>query len=65
MKELESSWFAEHPEIREQYRGEYVAVSGKRVIAHGKHLRDVMNQAREVDPDPLICKVPTQETVIV
>ena len=52
MKALESSWSAEHPEIREQYRGEYVAVSGKRVIAHGKHLRDVMKQAREVDPDP-------------
>ena len=65
MKEMESSWLAEHSEIREKYRGEYIAISGKRVIAHGKHLRDVMKHARKIDPDPLICKVPNQEILIV
>jgi len=65
MKEMESSWLAEHPEIRGKHRGEYIAISGKRVIAHGKHLRDVMKQARKIDPDPLICKVPRQEILIV
>ncbi|OGG57160.1 MAG: hypothetical protein A3F84_04185 [Candidatus Handelsmanbacteria bacterium RIFCSPLOWO2_12_FULL_64_10] len=65
MKGIESSWLAEHPEIREKYRGEYIAVSGKKVIAHGKHLRDVMKRAKKIDPDPLICKVPTQEILIV
>jgi hypothetical protein len=64
MKKIESLWLAEHSEIREKYRGEYIAVSGKQIIAHGKHLRDVMKKARKVDPDPLICKVPPQEILI-
>ena len=65
MKETESAWLATHPEVRAKHRGEYIAVSGERVIAHGKHLRDVMRQAAEVDTDPLICKVPTQEILVV
>jgi hypothetical protein len=65
MKETESTWLAAHPEVRTKYRGEYIAVSGERVIAHGKHLRDVMKNAGKADPDPLICKVPTQEILVV
>lgn len=65
MKGIESFWLSEHPEIQEKYRGEYIAVSGKKVIAHGKHLREVMKRAKKTDPDPLICKVPTQEILIV
>ena len=61
MKETESTWLAKHPEVREKYRGEYIAVSGQSVISHGKILKDVMEQARKMDPDPLICKIPTQE----
>jgi hypothetical protein len=65
MKETESNWLAKHPEVREKYRGEYIAVSGQRVISHGKILKDVMEQAREIDPDPLISKTPTQEILVV
>lgn len=65
MKETESAWLAQHPEIRQKYRGEYIAVSGERVLAHGKILKDVMNQARKTDPDPLLCKVPTQDVLVV
>jgi hypothetical protein len=65
MKETESSWLAQHPEIRQKYRGEYIAVSGQRVLAHGKILKDVMDQARKTDPDPLLCKVPTQDILVV
>ena len=61
----ESAWLAKHPEIRARYRGEYIAVSGEKVIAHGTELPDVMREAKKTDPDPLICKVPTQEILIV
>jgi len=65
MKKVESDWLAQHPEIHGKYRGEYIAVSGKRVIAHGRHLKDVMAKASKIDPDPLIYKVPVQEILIV
>lgn len=64
MKERESLWLSEHPEILKEYRGEYIAVSGERVIAHGKHLREVVQQAHEIDPDPLVDKVPTHDILI-
>jgi len=65
MKEVESNWLAKQPNLRDKYRGEYIAVSGKRIIAHGKILKDVMEEARKIDPDPLISKIPTQEILIV
>ena len=65
MRQTDTSWLAKHPEVREKHRGEYIAVSGERVIAFGKHLKDVMAEARKVDPDPLVCKVPSQETLVV
>ena len=61
----ESAWLAKHPEIRNRHKGEYIAVSGESVIAHGTNLADVMREAKKSDPDPLICKVPTQEILIV
>jgi len=65
MKDLESSWLAQHPDIQEKYRGEYIAVSEQQVIAHGKDLRAVLEQAHKFDPDPLISKVPSQEILVV
>ncbi|MBI2503927.1 MAG: hypothetical protein HYW07_11930 [Candidatus Latescibacteria bacterium] len=64
MKETEALWLASHPEILQKYRGQYIAVSGERVIAHGKHLRAVLQKARKIDPEPLIDKVPAQDTLI-
>jgi hypothetical protein len=64
MKEAEAQWLASHPEILQKYRGQYIAVSGKRVIAHGKHLRAVLQKARKIDPEPLIDKIPVQDTLI-
>lgn len=64
MKEIEAQWLASHPEILRKYRGQYIAVSGERVIAHGKHLKTVLHKARKIDPEPLIDKVPVQDTLI-
>lgn len=33
MRESEFDWFANHPEIMKQYREEYVAIIGERVVA--------------------------------
>jgi hypothetical protein len=64
VKEIEAQWLANHPDILSKYRGQYIAVSGKRVIAHGKHLQAVLQKARETDPEPLIDKIPLQDTLI-
>lgn len=61
MKKIESNWLAQHPEIDQQYRGEYIAISGQRVIAHGKNLKEVMSEAQKTDPNPLISKIPSEE----
>ena len=64
MKEVESNWLATQPRLREKYKGEYIAISGERIVAHGKILKDVIAEARKIDPDPLICKIPTQDILI-
>jgi len=65
MKEVESAWLAENTDIEQKYPGEYVAISGRKVIAHGKILEDVLKEAEPVDPDPLIYKVLTRNILIV
>ena len=32
MKEIEALWLARHPEILQKYRGQYIAVSGERLL---------------------------------
>lgn len=52
MRESEFNWFANHPEIMNQYRGEYVAIIGKSVVAHGGHLKPVLEDAEKVEKNP-------------
>lgn len=34
---------------------------GERIVAHGKHLKEVMQEAKRHSNDPLIYKVPSHE----
>ena len=53
----EFRWLVAHPEIDAQYPGEYVAIVGEAVVAHGEDLEEVLQEAEKVGTDPLLHKV--------
>jgi hypothetical protein len=50
----------------EAYEGEYVAVVGAKVVAHGHHGKEVYDQARRRHPQSriLLCQVPAKEAMV-
>jgi len=65
MREKEQIWLCAHPEIVKKYRGEYIAIIGEKIVAHGKKLADVITQAETIEKRPLISKVPQAEVLVV
>ncbi len=55
MAEMKS--LAERRRLRSMYRGLYVAWIGNKIVAHGKDLRRVVEEARKHGDHPLIDKV--------
>lgn len=49
-----------------QYVGEWVAICSQKVVAHGKDVKKVFNDAKEKCPKerPLLTRVPDKETMI-
>lgn len=47
-------------------RGQWVAICNQKIVAHGKKLKEVLEEARKKYPDtkPLIIRVPEEETMI-
>ncbi|HEX9735247.1 MAG TPA: DUF5678 domain-containing protein [Thermoanaerobaculia bacterium] len=52
----EFNWYVAHPEISARYAGEYIAIVGEAVVAHGKDLKFVLEEARK-HGKPFIHKV--------
>ncbi|MDI6793287.1 MAG: DUF5678 domain-containing protein [bacterium] len=50
MREYEHNWLANHPEITKEYRGEYVAVIGEKIVAHGTDIDKVIDSAAKPQP---------------
>ena len=46
------SWLTEHPEIEEKYLGEWIAVQGGHVVAHGRDLNRILKETARLDPPP-------------
>ena len=65
MREKEQIWLCTHPEITKKYRGEYVAIIGEKIVAHGRRLAEVLKQAEKIEKKPLISKVPQAEVLVV
>ena len=65
MREKEQIWLCAHPEIAKKYPGEYIAVIGEKVVAHGKKLAEVIKMAEKIEKKPLISKVPQSEVLVV
>lgn len=50
----------------EKYKGEYIAIVGKRIAAHGKNAKEVWQEAKRKFPKtlPTIAKLPKEEAMI-
>ncbi len=60
--EADGEWLAQHPEVLEPFRGEWVAVHGGRIVAHSPDGREVARAAPTSRfPGALIEYVPTRE----
>ncbi len=57
----EYNWLIEHPEIEEQYAGEYIAIVDDRIVAHGKAFKEVLAEAKKHGEEPLFHKVPVAD----
>ena len=57
MLSTEYLWFLKHPEIEIQYAGEYIAIVGEAIVAHGKDFNEVLQEAKKYGEDPLLHKV--------
>ena len=63
MREFE--WLASHQEEKRKYKGEYIAVVGEKIVAHGINLAQVIAQAKKLSEKPLIAKIPEGEDLMI
>lgn len=57
MDDKEFEYLVSHPEIEKKYAGEYIAIVGSRVVAHGKDFKKVLEEAeKKTGKKPLIHK---------
>ncbi|MBM4047746.1 MAG: hypothetical protein FJ279_21790 [Planctomycetes bacterium] len=52
----ELKWLAAHPEVQEQYLGEYIAIAGEKLVAHGKDFKKVFDQVQKSGLEAIIHK---------
>ena len=54
-------WLGSHSEEKQKYKGEYIAIVGEKIVAHGVNLTQVMAEAKRFSAKPLITAVPEWE----
>lgn len=47
-------WLVNHPEVEAQYPGEWIAVHGDHIVAHGRDLEEVLKKISSLKPSPHI-----------
>ena len=57
----ESTWLLSNPEVESQYAGEYIAIIGETIVAHGKDFQKVLEEAKKYGENPLFHKVPSSD----
>jgi hypothetical protein len=62
----ESLWVSRHQSEMKPYEGRWIAVSGGRVAASGKTLREVMAawKAKGLKGQPLVTKIPRKDEAL-
>lgn len=58
-------WFVNHPEIENQYAGEYIAIVGEEIVAHGKDFQKVLEEAEKYGEKPFMHKVFSSEKELI
>jgi uncharacterized protein DUF5678 len=59
MRDIEFHWLLTHPEEIQKYPGEYLALVGESIVAHGKDFQAVLATAEaQTGQEPFIYKVP-------
>ena len=53
----EHVWLATHPMEVAKYTGQYIAVVGKKIVAHGYNFEKVYEKAKQYGENPLFDKV--------
>ncbi len=61
----EYNWLLNNPEIERKYAGEYIAIIGEAVVAHGKDFKQVLQEAEKYSKGPYIHKVPSSDKELV
>lgn len=61
----EYNWLLENPEIETKYAGEYIAIIGESIVAHGYDFNKVLKEAEEHGGNPYIHKVPSADKELV
>ncbi len=61
----EYTWLLMNPEIETQYAGEYIAIIGESIVAHGKDLQKVLEELEKHDAEAFIHKVPSSDKELV
>jgi hypothetical protein len=61
----EYNWLIKNPEIEMTYAGEYIAILGESVVAHGRDFKKVLKEAEKQGDAPFIHKVPSSDKELV
>jgi hypothetical protein len=61
---VEHDWLAAHPMEVAKYAGQYIAVVGRQIVAHGYDFEKVFDKAKQYGEDPVFDKVPDAEIVV-
>ncbi len=66
MDETEFNWLITHPDEVQKYAGEYIAIVGDAIVAHGKDFKAVLATAEnQTNQEPFIHKVPPADREVV
>ncbi len=63
-QDIEMEWLADHSEVWSQYRGQWIAIVGERIVAAGDDVLAVWQEAKKVADDPLFFLVPPEPPLI-
>ena len=61
----EYNWLLKNPEIETKYIGEYIAIIGESIVAHGKDFKAVLKEAEKHGKEPFIHKVQSSNKELV
>lgn len=66
MRNVEFNWLISHPEETQKFAGEYIAIVGEAIVAHGQNFEAVLSEAeKKTGQEPFMYKVPASDRELV